>query len=65
MNIPVMISGEFQMKREAAFDLAALALQADKGNWHELPNNKGDYFDPTAYMPPYVREITVLPSLDS
>ena len=47
----------YQITKDTAFDLAALALQADMGDYYDRTGNQ--YFDPYSYVPP-----DVSPSLD-
>ena len=42
----------YQITKETAFDLAALALQADVGDYYDRTGNQ--YFDPYSYVPPDV-----------
>ena len=42
----------YQITKDTAFDLAALALQADMGDYYDRTGNQ--YFDPYSYVPPDV-----------
>ena len=49
INLP----GTYEVTKDTAFDLAALSLQADMGDYYDRASNQ--YFDPHTYVPPEVR----------
>ncbi|KAL5261930.1 hypothetical protein ACHWQZ_G007590 [Mnemiopsis leidyi] len=48
----LILEERYQITKDTAFDLAALALQADMGDYYDRTGNQ--YFDPYSYVPPDV-----------